>query len=78
MVTARLRAELAGQGAPIGPMDTLIAGHALSRGYTLVTGNVREFIRVPGLSVVDWAISDKPLDYADLLARLRRTPDEEE
>jgi tRNA(fMet)-specific endonuclease VapC len=35
-------------------MDLLIAGHALEHQLTLVTGNLREFSRVPELSVVDW------------------------
>jgi len=39
---------------PIGPMDALIAGHALLRNAVVVTHNVREFARVPGLRVVDW------------------------
>ena len=39
---------------PIGPFDTLIAGHALGWKLTLVTDNVREFSRVPGLRVVNW------------------------
>jgi len=38
----------------IGDMDCLIAGHALSRGAGIVTHNVDEFGRVPGLVVVDW------------------------
>jgi tRNA(fMet)-specific endonuclease VapC len=43
------------RGHPIGPCDTLIAAQARRRGATLVTLNVREFARVPGLSVEDWA-----------------------
>jgi tRNA(fMet)-specific endonuclease VapC len=39
---------------PIGHYDTLIAGHALSLGAVLVTNNVAEFARVPGLVVEDW------------------------
>jgi tRNA(fMet)-specific endonuclease VapC len=35
-------------------MDTLIAAHAASLGMTVVTHNVREFSRVPGLKVEDW------------------------
>jgi tRNA(fMet)-specific endonuclease VapC len=35
-------------------MDTLIAGHALSTGKVLVTGNTREFSRVDGLIIEDW------------------------
>ena len=38
----------------IGPLDLIIAGHALEHQLTLVTGNLREFSMVPGLSVVDW------------------------
>lgn len=44
----RIRATLESRGAPIGPLDTLIAAHALSLGATLVT-NTREFERVPDL-----------------------------
>ncbi|MDO7904601.1 tRNA(fMet)-specific endonuclease VapC [Pseudomonas sp. K1(2024)] len=52
--TGQLRAELARIGKPIGPYDQMIAGHARSRGLTVVTNNRREFDRVPGLRVVDW------------------------
>jgi tRNA(fMet)-specific endonuclease VapC len=50
----RIRAALESEGTPIGPLDTLIAAHAVSLGVTLVTNNVREFGRVPGLEVEDW------------------------
>lgn len=50
----KVRAGLERQGMPIGPLDTLIAAHALSLGTTLVTNNTREFGRVPGLAVEDW------------------------
>ncbi|MBS4096213.1 MAG: type II toxin-antitoxin system VapC family toxin [Sulfuricella sp.] len=50
-----VRSELESSGLPIGPLDTLIAAHALSLGIPLVTHNVREFARVTGLSVEDWA-----------------------
>lgn len=49
-----LRKQLEGRGTPIGPLDTLIAAHALSLGWVLVTHNTREFRRVPGLKVQDW------------------------
>ncbi|MBX7254669.1 MAG: type II toxin-antitoxin system VapC family toxin [Candidatus Promineofilum sp.] len=50
-----VRAALERAGAPIGALDTLIAAHALSLGATLVTNNTREFDRVPGLSLANWA-----------------------
>ncbi|MES2129101.1 MAG: type II toxin-antitoxin system VapC family toxin [Pseudomonadota bacterium] len=49
-----LRAALEAKGTPIGPLDTLIAAHALSLDVTLVTNNVREFSRVPGLRIENW------------------------
>lgn len=49
-----LRALLERRGSPIGPLDTLIASHALSLGWALATNNTAEFRRVPGLKVVDW------------------------
>lgn len=51
---ADARAALEAVGTPIGPLDTLIAGTALANGAALVTRNVREFGRVPGLVVRDW------------------------
>jgi tRNA(fMet)-specific endonuclease VapC len=51
---ARLRVELEALGTPIGPHDTLIAATALRHQATLVTRNVREFSRVPGLQWVNW------------------------
>lgn len=52
--TGQIRAELARIGKPIGPYDQMIAGHARSRGLIVVTNNLREFERIPGLRVVDW------------------------
>ena len=49
-----IRAGLARQGTPIGPYDVLIAGQARARGLTLVTSNLSEFQRVPGLALEDW------------------------
>lgn len=50
-----VRARLAASGTPIGPYDVLIAGQAVARGLTLVTHNIAEFTRVPGLKVEDWS-----------------------
>lgn len=49
-----LRASLEKQGMPIGPLDTMIAAHALCLSAALVTNNTREFNRVSGLTIVDW------------------------
>jgi tRNA(fMet)-specific endonuclease VapC len=50
-----LRATLGKKGKPIGPLDTLIAAHALSLEAALVTNNTREFFRVPSLKVKNWS-----------------------
>ena len=49
-----IRTTLEKRGAPIGPLDTLIAAHAVSLNLTLVTNNVREFARVPDLEIENW------------------------
>jgi tRNA(fMet)-specific endonuclease VapC len=49
-----IRAELEKKGIPIGPLDTLIASHAKSLDVILVTNNVREFERIPGLKIENW------------------------
>lgn len=55
-VFGSLRAWLTAQGTPIGPYDTQIAAHAQSLGLTLVSNNTREYARVPGLRVENWAV----------------------
>lgn len=54
---ADIRSTLERAGTPIGSHDLFIAAHARSLGLTLVTHNLREFERVPGLKVVDWLTS---------------------
>lgn len=54
VVYGDIRAQLERQGQPIGPLDTMIAAHALSLDVPLVTNNTREFERVRGLRVEDW------------------------
>lgn len=51
---ADIRANLEARGEMIGGYDLLIAGHARSRGLTVVTGNLSEFRRVEGLRCEDW------------------------
>ena len=50
----RLAAALLDDGVPIGVEDTMVAAHALSRGLTLVSHNLKHFERVRGLRVKDW------------------------
>ena len=50
----QIRAALYAMGEPIGPYDMMIAGHARAYGLILVTNNVNEFARVPGLLVENW------------------------
>jgi tRNA(fMet)-specific endonuclease VapC len=54
-VYGTVRAGLERAGTPIGSMDLLIAAHALALGRTVVTNNTREFSRVAGLKVENWA-----------------------
>lgn len=49
-----IRSYLQRRGELIGPMDMLLAAHAKSLGLILVTNNVQEFERVPGLMVENW------------------------
>jgi tRNA(fMet)-specific endonuclease VapC len=50
----QIRAELARSGQIIGPYDMMIAGHARALGLILVSNNLREFERVPGLRLQNW------------------------
>jgi len=50
----RLRTTLERKGQPIGSMDLLIAAHATSLDVRLITHNVKEFGKVPGLRIEDW------------------------
>lgn len=53
-VHAQLKADLAVRGTPVGPHDLWLAATCLLHGLTMVTANVREFRRVPGLVVESW------------------------
>lgn len=50
----QVRVALERAGTPIGPLDTLIAAHALALDLTLVTANIGEFSRVPNLKIENW------------------------
>ena len=53
---ARLRVTLERAGTPIGSNDLLIASQAYALGLTVVTGNLKEFSRIPDLAVENWLI----------------------
>jgi tRNA(fMet)-specific endonuclease VapC len=50
----KIKADLDKKGTPIDPLDMMIAGHAVSMGYAVVTNNVKEFSRVQGLILENW------------------------
>lgn len=68
--TALVRAELRRKGRPIGDIDTLIAGQALARSWTVVTSNVRHFGRVEGLPIIDWAVGPGALSPEVIASRV--------
>jgi len=51
---AATRVVLERAGTPIGPLDLIIGSHALALGATLITNNLVEFRRIPGLRCEDW------------------------
>jgi tRNA(fMet)-specific endonuclease VapC len=51
----RIRADLERKGLMIGNNDLWISAHAKAAGLTLVTNNEREFRRIPGLKIQNWA-----------------------
>ena len=53
---ARIRYDLEKEGKSIGPNDLIIAAVVLANQGTLVTHNVNEFSRVPGLLIEDWTV----------------------
>jgi len=57
LIVGDLRSDVERKDTPIGALDTLIAAHALSLQATLVTNNLREFERVPGLLLDNWVPS---------------------
>lgn len=53
-IYGEVRADLERRGVPIGPLDTIIAAHAVALDCTLVTSNTKELRRVPRLRCEDW------------------------
>lgn len=54
LASAQIRRSLRRRGTPIGEHDLLIAGQAINRGWSVVSANLREFLRVDTLEVFDW------------------------
>lgn len=54
LVYGKIRAELERQGKSVGSMDMLIAAQAMAKDYTLITHNLKEFERIPGLRCETW------------------------
>lgn len=50
----QVRAELERAGTPCGPHDMQIGAHARSEGLIVVTNNIKEFVRMPGVRVENW------------------------
>ena len=59
VATGRLRAERERLGRRLAGFDSLIAGQALARGWTVVTANIRDFWEVDGLPLLDWSHPDE-------------------
>ena len=55
-VYGELKAKLSNNGICVDEFDLLIASTAISRGYTIVTNNVKHFEHIPALSITNWAI----------------------
>jgi tRNA(fMet)-specific endonuclease VapC len=56
MAYGDIRTNLENSGTLIGAMDMLNAAHAISLGIPLITNNVREFVRIPALNIIDWTV----------------------
>lgn len=72
LATGRLRSELEVYGRGVGAYDTMIAGQALARDWTIVTADVSDFARFRGLRILDWSNPAGPIDVTAAMARLRR------
>ncbi|MBU1932215.1 type II toxin-antitoxin system VapC family toxin [Patescibacteria group bacterium] len=54
----KIRAFLESKGKTIGPLDTLIAAHALSLDLTIISNNINEFSRIPNLKCENWVLGE--------------------
>lgn len=71
--TGRVGALLRRSGRSIGDFDTLIAGQALARGWTVVTSNIKHFGRVEGLTLIDWSVGPEPLSTEQIASRVAQS-----
>ena len=56
-IYGELRSDLERRGTPIGSTNTMTAAHAISKQAVLITNNIREFSKVPGLQLDNWVSS---------------------
>ena len=52
----KIRAELALNGTPIGAYDVMIGAQGVARNLTVITHNIKEFCRIPGIALADWTV----------------------
>ncbi len=79
IAAARIRADQRATGSPVGAVDSLIAGQAMNRGWPIVTSNIKGFIRIPGLILVDWSdpAGARKFDHTAWRLALSRRPKED-
>jgi hypothetical protein len=70
----QMRAELERAGTPCDPHDTQISGHARSEGLIVVTNNLREFARMPGVRVENWIVVCEIAGLIQFFIAFNRSP----
>ena len=68
MTVSKLQLQLERPGVPIAQADLLIAAQALNRGWTVVTSNVRHFVRTRA-PLIDWRVSDEIVEFPHMITR---------
>ncbi len=63
LATGRLRAVIEGVGRGPGAYDTMIAGQAMARDWTVVTADIAGFSRFRGLRLIDWSDPAGPVEH---------------
>ena len=74
MTASELRLQLEMPGLPVAQADLLIAAQALNRGWTIVSSNLRHFVRTKA-PLMDWRVSDEIVEFPKMITR--QTGDED-